>query len=315
VDDWATPAPIAPVTKKEVEQQKQAEPAAPAMQGAASLELQSTLEQGRVILTSTVEISNVPLATQRLEVELPQGLVYAAGSATRDGSSLTDPKISGKTLTFSLGSITHNSTSKIRFAADFAADAPSGEYITRAVLIHTTDHGIAGRTPYADNVLVRIKEEERSDLPTKVMYPKFNIFDDQLTAEDGKMMDDAILMIRTLKERGLLKVRQLLIIGHTDNTRIAKRSRHIHRDNMALSIARARSVAIYLKEQLGLTPAQISASGKGDTSPVASNRTADGRGRNRRVEVIIHRRLKFLLVGIQRKIGQFPFFHCRLVSK
>ncbi len=72
---------------------------------------------------------------------------------------------------------------------------------------------------------------------------------------------------------------QIIVEGHTD-------SRGSDRTNQALSLLRAQSVRSHLITQ-GVKPAEISAIGLGETRPVASNRTADGRANNRRVEIVI----------------------------
>ncbi len=69
------------------------------------------------------------------------------------------------------------------------------------------------------------------------------------------------------------------IVGHTDNTGPAAR-------NMALSIARARTVMAYLA-QIGVASIRMSASGRGEEVPVASNLTAAGRAKNERIEITI----------------------------
>jgi outer membrane protein OmpA-like peptidoglycan-associated protein len=71
---------------------------------------------------------------------------------------------------------------------------------------------------------------------------------------------------------------RLSIIGHTDNVGNAKA-------NAELSARRAEAVVAYLVGQ-GIVPQRLKASGKGDTTPVADNRTEEGRARNRRVELI-----------------------------
>lgn len=67
------------------------------------------------------------------------------------------------------------------------------------------------------------------------------------------------------------------IAGHTDG--VGGRSR-----NLALSLERARSVRGYLVEK-GIDPDRLVARGYGPDQPIASNRTREGRARNRRVEL------------------------------
>lgn len=76
----------------------------------------------------------------------------------------------------------------------------------------------------------------------------------------------------------LVKVaaRKVEIIGHTDG--VGARDA-----NIALSLARADAVKDYLQSK-GIDPTRISVSGAGPDRPVASNQTAEGRARNRRIE-------------------------------
>ncbi len=74
------------------------------------------------------------------------------------------------------------------------------------------------------------------------------------------------------------------VIGHTDSDPI-RRSKWA--DNWELSAQRALSVARYLIKQ-GISEDKIRAVGRGSTMPVASNSTASGKSRNRRVEIVVH---------------------------
>jgi OOP family OmpA-OmpF porin len=76
----------------------------------------------------------------------------------------------------------------------------------------------------------------------------------------------------------LLKMgnKQLEVIGHTDS--LGARD-----TNVVLSLARADAVRSYLASK-GVSPSLITTSGSGPDRPVASNDTADGRARNRRIE-------------------------------
>lgn len=67
------------------------------------------------------------------------------------------------------------------------------------------------------------------------------------------------------------------IIGHTDDKGDEK-------DNMSLSKLRAASVRDYLIST-GVDASKIITTGKGETSPIASNETKEGRAKNRRVEI------------------------------
>ena len=68
-----------------------------------------------------------------------------------------------------------------------------------------------------------------------------------------------------------------IAVGHTDS---------VGSDayNQALSLARAESVKAYLVSQ-GIPAARIKTEGKGESQPVADNATAEGRAKNRRVEI------------------------------
>ena len=75
------------------------------------------------------------------------------------------------------------------------------------------------------------------------------------------------------------------IEGHTDNIPISS-SRF--NSNEELSSARALSVFYYLLEDTLLDPTQLRHAGMGERVPIADNSTAEGRSRNRRVEIRIY---------------------------
>jgi outer membrane protein OmpA-like peptidoglycan-associated protein len=73
--------------------------------------------------------------------------------------------------------------------------------------------------------------------------------------------------------------RQVMIEGHTDSV-------GADAANLELSQRRADAVRGFLLQN-GVAAARITARGYGETAPVASNTTADGRQHNRRVEIIL----------------------------
>ncbi len=78
------------------------------------------------------------------------------------------------------------------------------------------------------------------------------------------------------------------IEGHTDNVPISSGR---YESNRHLSTARAISVYQYVMEQANLIDENIKVAGYGESRPVASNETEDGRAKNRRVSIKIYNRL------------------------
>lgn len=79
------------------------------------------------------------------------------------------------------------------------------------------------------------------------------------------------------------------IEGHTDNVPLSGRSRFENND--VLSFYRALSVANYIKGIAKVDPKLLKYAGRGENVPIASNSTADGRAKNRRVEIKIYNSL------------------------
>jgi chemotaxis protein MotB len=82
--------------------------------------------------------------------------------------------------------------------------------------------------------------------------------------------------------------RQLDVVGHTDTDPIVK-TKNLWKDNWDLSAGRALTVLRYLVDR-GVSPKQIRGVACGQSRPVASNATAAGKAKNRRVEIVVHMR-------------------------
>lgn len=76
------------------------------------------------------------------------------------------------------------------------------------------------------------------------------------------------------------------IEGHTDNRRIKT---PIFPSNWELSTARATTLTRYILEEQKFDPKRVTSSGYGEFHPVVPNDTPEGRAKNRRVDVIVHR--------------------------
>lgn len=76
----------------------------------------------------------------------------------------------------------------------------------------------------------------------------------------------------------------VLVEGNTDNVPIKRTN---IRNNWDLSTLRASSVVQVLQNDFGVDPSRLTAGGRGEYNPVASNESADGRQLNRRTQIII----------------------------
>ena len=75
--------------------------------------------------------------------------------------------------------------------------------------------------------------------------------------------------------------------GHTDNVSISDKLADKFPTNWELSTARASNVVRFLQEKVAIDPARLEAVGLSEFHPVASNATAQGRSRNRRIEIAL----------------------------
>jgi chemotaxis protein MotB len=91
----------------------------------------------------------------------------------------------------------------------------------------------------------------------------------------------------------------VLIEGNTDNVPITKTN---IRNNWDLSALRASSVVQALQNDYGVDPKRLTAGGRGEYNPVASNDTEVGKQRNRRTQIIITPKLDEFM----DLIGQAP---------
>lgn len=142
--------------------------------------------------------------------------------------------------------------------------------------------------------------------------------DDELTVEmkNGKVyvsMSDKLLFksgSAAVEEKGkdaIKKVAEvlnrnpeidILVEGHTDSIPIKTA---IYKDNWDLSVARATSIVRMFANDYGVENKRLTASGKGEFFPVASNSSPEGRAKNRRTEIILSPKLDELYQILQTK--------------
>lgn len=78
----------------------------------------------------------------------------------------------------------------------------------------------------------------------------------------------------------------VLIEGHTDNDKFAGAMGQIE-NNWDLSTKRATAIVTILSENKSINKQNLTAAGRGEYAPLASNETAEGKAKNRRIEIIL----------------------------
>src|SRR5260370_11541380 len=104
---------------------------------------------------------------------------------------------------------------------------------------------------------------------------------DKLTANGKQALNQYVPKLQNLQNA------KVVVYGYTDNLPVGpalQRAGIVN--NIDLSSRRADNVVAYLESQ-GVNPTVVSAKGFGDTHPVASNDTPDGRAKNRRIEIVM----------------------------
>ncbi len=246
-----------------------------------TMDIDSPVSQ-KVVYHLELSGSEVVLKDLRSLIMLPEGVTYKAGSAFVDGSSLSEPKkYDEQTLLFSISDPGKDWQHTLEFEAFIGKDAKPGELTTRSVAMFNSPSQNNQRTPVAltSALLAIVPANNQVHKPEEA--PKFGSFSEDLSEADKQALAEVITKLKGLNDL------QIEVAGHTDNVPIARRSRHIFKDNYELSLARARSAANYLMAQLQLTPDQVSIAGHGSKQPIAKNSSEMSRAKNRRVEVNI----------------------------
>ena len=141
--------------------------------------------------------------------------------------------------------------------------------------VDLTKEGYIGK-----NSKVKVVAGEKKELSITLVKKGMKLSFDNILFETGssKLLPESYPIIdqvaRILKENPNISME---IAGHTD-------SRGSARSNQILSENRAKSVKQYLVEKRGIDPTRLLTKGYGESKPVATNATKEGRQKNRRVE-------------------------------
>jgi len=121
-------------------------------------------------------------------------------------------------------------------------------------------------------------------LPSEVLFPSGS-------SELSKQGEYAVVEVAAVLKK--FADRRYLVVGHTDNQDFAKPKAGtaaadacVPKDNWQLSTARALTVTRVMVTA-GMDPKNLIPAGEGDHDPVAANSSADGRQKNRRIEIVL----------------------------
>jgi len=148
--------------------------------------------------------------------------------------------------------------------------------------------------PLIDQGLIKVTKHDlwvEIEMNSKILF----------SSADSELEDEAFPALKALAEVLKKLPNSIDVEGHTDNVPIQN---ELFPSNWELSASRAASV-VHLFTRYGVNPKRLSSIGYAEFRPVASNATAEGRLRNRRVKIVIladknARRI----VEIDRDIGQ-----------
>ena len=167
----------------------------------------------------------------------------------------------------------------------------SNQYISHLVEVKSKSDSL--NMVLTNNLTRSLSREEMKEVDIKVLKGVVYI-----SLADNMLYKSGSYEINDRAEETLRKIAKIimdykdydvLIEGNTDNVPVNTKSVAMKniRNNWDLSALRASSVVQYLQDHFGVAPKRLTAGGRGEYNPVASNDTELGKQRNRRTQIII----------------------------
>lgn len=245
--------------------------------GESSSDLVEEYEQVVELLADEIDQGQVSVEIQGDEIVVD---LIAPANAASSGSE--GPSLSGKIPQEFLEIAQKITQVRADVAAPLVVQRPiEGDQRAEGTASQTDDRLRAIRSALQDEIASGLAEVERDGDKVVIRLGQQDSFDSgsaTLSAGFQPTLQKVGASIATVG--GIIRVE-----GHTDNVPVGFSERF--RSNWDLSSARSASVANYLIDNTNLEAGRLSVSGFADSKPVASNDTAEGRARNRRIEVIV----------------------------
>lgn len=257
-----------------------------------------TLCAGALLMTgcaSKKDLQNCQSENQRLSSEYQNAKETIAANNARIKSledQLAQAKASAAALQGSLDQSLNNANSNnINISKLVDQINESNQYIRHLVEVKTKSDSL--NLVLTNNLTRSLSKEELKEVDIQVLKGVVYI-----SLADNMLYKSGSYEVNDRAEQTLSKIAKIitdyrdydvLIEGNTDNVPVNAQSEKMKniRNNWDLSCLRASSVAQYLQTRFGVDPKRLTAGGRGEFNPLATNDTELGKQRNRRTQIII----------------------------
>lgn len=257
-----------------------------------------TLCAGALLMTgcaSKKDLQNCQSENQRLTSEYQNAKETIAANNARIRSledQLAQAKASAAALQGSLDKSLNNANSNnINISKLVDQINESNQYIRHLVEVKTKSDSL--NLVLTNNLTRSLSKEELKEVDVQVLKGVVYI-----SLADNMLYKSGSYEVNDRAEQTLSKIAKIitdyrdydvLIEGNTDNVPVNTQSIQMKniRNNWDLSCLRASSVAQYLQNHFGVDPKRLTAGGRGEFNPIATNDTELGKQRNRRTQIII----------------------------
>ena len=257
-----------------------------------------TLCAGALLMTgcaSKKDLQNCQSENQRLSSEYQNAKETIAANNARIKSledQLAQAKASAAALQSSLDQSLNNANSNnINISKLVDQINESNQYIRHLVEVKTKSDSLD--RVLTNNLTRSLSKEELKEVDVQVLKGVVYI-----SLADNMLYKSGSYEVNDRAEQTLSKIAKIitdyrdydvLIEGNTDNVPVNAQSAQMKniRNNWDLSCLRASSVAQYLQSHFGVDPKRLTAGGRGEFNPIATNNTELGKQRNRRTQIII----------------------------
>ena len=244
---------------------------------------------------SKKDLENCQSDNRRLNSEYQNAKETIAANNARIKSledQLAQAKASAQALQGSLDkSLSNTNSTNINISKLADQINESNQYIRHLVEVKSKSDSL--NLVLSNNLTRSLSKEELKEVDVQVLKGVVYI-----SLADNMLYKSGSYEINDRAEETLSKIAKIitdysdydvLIEGNTDNVPVNAQSERMKniRNNWDLSCLRASSVVQYLQTRFGVDPKRLTAGGRGEYNPLATNDTELGKQRNRRTQIII----------------------------